>query len=179
MGRYCQICGRHRPNECFGGRGERRFTCKKCLQRPRKERAAILKREAAIREWEDVYEMLFQSNISKGNIERLRSLAGREDSETQRLAALVLEVGMVRPHKRRRVKFLRKERPDLLRRLVGIGAVDPWEWGEDLDLMFEEMLDGVCDEMNDARFGETVDLTWQDPEDENSYWPDLEWWEGE
>jgi predicted nucleic acid-binding Zn-ribbon protein len=36
MSHYCRICGRHRPNEKFSGKGHVTHVCKDCMQRKKK-----------------------------------------------------------------------------------------------------------------------------------------------
>jgi hypothetical protein len=68
MGRFCILCACIRPNEAFGGKGERARICRKCRSLPREKREA-LKHEHEIRGF------LEQSRISERNIARLRTLA--------------------------------------------------------------------------------------------------------
>jgi len=111
MGRTCRVCGSSRPNEKFGGRGLRRVICSDCRRLPKAEITKILATE-------EVYHFLEQSNISKKNIARLESLTSIEDESFQQLRGLVLEIAKAKPHKKRRWKFLRKEHPELLERVV-------------------------------------------------------------
>ena len=80
-----------------------------------------MKIPAAIRDKADrldeIRGFLTQSNISARNLKRLRELVNSSDQEIADLAKFVLEIGMVHPHKRRRIKFLARERRDLLNRL--------------------------------------------------------------
>lgn len=41
MGQYCRICGRHRPNEKFSGKGHNIHVCKDCMQLPKEKRQFI------------------------------------------------------------------------------------------------------------------------------------------
>jgi hypothetical protein len=53
------------------------------------------------------------SNISRKNIARLEILVQHATSEVKDLAPLILEVARVKPHKRRRWKFLAQNHSDL------------------------------------------------------------------
>ena len=119
MGRTCRICGRSRPNEQFGGKGERASTCSKCRQRPKDERRLILATE-------EVHGFLNQSRISDKNIKRLGELAGIDDAAFQSLRSLVLQIATIRPGKRRRWKVLRLQHLDLFEQIVDCGHFDDW-----------------------------------------------------
>jgi hypothetical protein len=110
MGHYCRICGRMRASEKFSGRGHRAHICKDCQRLPLEERDRILCGD-------ELYGFLDQSHISQKNIERLGILTRHADPDVRRLAVLVLEVARVKPHKRRRLKFLAQNYPSLLLRL--------------------------------------------------------------
>ena len=116
MGHYCNICGRSRPNEKFTGKGHRNHICKDCAKMPKEE-------QEAIEHEEEIFNYLQQSNISPKNISRLKKLADSGDSKIAELAGIVLEVAQVKPHKKRRLKILAKERRDLLRKLEETGLI--------------------------------------------------------
>lgn len=63
---------------------------------------------------------LTQSNISGKNLKRLGILPESADEEVAQLAEVVREVAGIRPHKRRRLKFLAKEHRNLLVRLEAL-----------------------------------------------------------
>ena len=111
MGHYCWVCGRTRANERFSGKGHARHICKDCARLPREERDRL---QALI----DIERFLHQSNISAGNIARLKRLCGSPSEEVRRKAALVLEVAEAKPGKRRRWGFLARSNPALLDRLM-------------------------------------------------------------
>jgi len=117
MGHYCRICCCYRPNEQFSANGHRTRVCKRCSRRPKEERQAIEERD-------EIYSFLDQSNISEKNLARLEVLATSPNSEIARLGKLDLEIGKVYPHKRNRLRFLSRERKDLLLRLEAIGFID-------------------------------------------------------
>ena len=116
MGHYCRICGRVRPNEKFSGKGHKTYVCKDCAKLPREEREAF-------EFTEEISGFLRQSNISKKNIVHLRVLSRFKNEAVAKLAAVVLEVALVKPHRRRRLKMLARERPDLLERLEKTGLI--------------------------------------------------------
>ena len=82
-----------------------------------------------IEQLDELYGFLDQSNISNRNIERLTTLTQATDLEVRELASLLLEIGRIHPRKRRRLKFLARQRRDLLNRMK---AVLGQEWFEDL-----------------------------------------------
>lgn len=110
MGRFCRICGRSRPNENFSGKGHRQCICKKCQKKPKEEVALIETKEELLGYWE-------QSNISSLNIARLKKLTQFPNEDVQKLAHLTLAVAAVKPHKRRRMKWLRQNKRDLYLRV--------------------------------------------------------------
>ena len=63
------------------------------------------------------FQFLSQSNISKKNVGRLTELARSENKEVADLAQIVLEVGKVKPHKRKRLAFLAINYRELLEKL--------------------------------------------------------------
>lgn len=64
-----------------------------------------------------------QSNISAKNIQRLETLTYSELPVIADLASLVLAVARVKPHKRRRFKFLATRHRDLLNELIRSGLI--------------------------------------------------------
>ena len=64
-----------------------------------------------------------QSHISKKNLARLNILAESENMKISELAGIVLEVAKVKPHKKRRLKVLARERRDLLEKLRETGLI--------------------------------------------------------
>lgn len=116
MAHYCRICGRHRANEKFSGKGHQIHVCKDCMRLPREERQAI-------EEEQEIWGFLSQSNISKKNLSRLKKLAASPNEEIAGMARLVLEVGRVHPQRKGRLRFLARERRDLLDRLEETGLI--------------------------------------------------------
>jgi len=126
LGRYCILCSRIRPNEAFGGKGERARVCRKCRRMPRE------KRDTQLRERE-ILGFLEQSHISPKNLARLQALRRSENPRIAVLACLVLEVGAVTPYRRRRIRTLARERRDVLKRMEELGLIMPPPPPEDMD----------------------------------------------
>ncbi len=126
MGRFCILCARIRPNEAFGGKGERARICRKCRSLPREKRET-LKHEQEVRGF------LEQSRISEKNIARLRTLPRSGDPRIAELVCLVLEVAVVAPYRRRRIRTLARLRRDVLKRMEEVGLIPPLPAGEDAD----------------------------------------------
>jgi hypothetical protein len=131
MGHYCRICGRRRPNEQFSGKGHKIHVCKRCQRLPKTQRRAIEDRD-------EIFGFMEQSHISRKNVARLEKLAKSEEPRVACLAAIVLEVARVTPYKRRRLKILAREHPDLLRKLDETGLVFAYPWHLGGDPVFEE-----------------------------------------
>lgn len=110
MGKFCRICSQSRPNESFSGKGHRKCICKKCQQKPREEIASIVTKDELLRYWK-------QSNISALNIARLKKLIRFPNEDIQTLAHLTLAVAAAKPHKRRRMKWLKQNNWDLYLRV--------------------------------------------------------------
>jgi hypothetical protein len=117
MPHFCRICGRYRPNEKFSGRGHKMHVCQDCMRRPKAERQAA-------EDEEEIYGFLSQSNISSQNLGRLETLAASGNQEIAHLARLVLEVGRAHPLKKGRLRFLQRERRDLIEQLEATGLLE-------------------------------------------------------
>ena len=115
-GHYCRICRRTRPNEKFSGKGHRNHICKDCVRKPKSDIDEIDQKQ-------EIFGYLQQSNISKKNINRLSILAASDNSKIAELAEIVLDVAKVKPHKKRRLKMLARERRDLLAKLEETGLI--------------------------------------------------------
>lgn len=123
MGHFCRICETVRPNEAFSANGHKRHVCKRCMPL-----AAEFDAD------EEVRNFLEQSHISAKNIARLRQIAASADSKRAEWAAVILEVALVTPYKRRRLKRLAREHRDLFAKLVRCGLVEEYSRiGEPLD----------------------------------------------
>lgn len=121
MGHWCRICRRTKPNEKFSGKGHKNHICKECSQKPTEE---IDETDQS----EEIFDYLKQSNISKKNITRLKKLACSENQKIEELASIVLEVALIKPHKRQRLKFLAKENRELLLKLESSGLIMTHHW---------------------------------------------------
>ena len=76
-----------------------------------------------IEQEDEIFGFLKQSHISEKNVARLETLASSENHRIGELATIVLEVAQVKPHKKRRLKVLAKERRDLLEKLEETGLI--------------------------------------------------------
>ena len=123
MGHFCRICKRERPNEQFSGKGHKIHVCKRCHAKPKTERRDI-------EDQDDIFHFLKQSHISEKNVVRLRKLVKSNNPQVASLAEIVLEVARVKPYKTRRLKFLAKKHPELLRKLQDTGLIfaHSWDW---------------------------------------------------
>src|SRR5262249_44509931 len=119
MGHYCRICGRTRANEKFSGKGHKIHVCKTCMQMPVEQRRHI-------EETQEICGFLAQSHIYNKNLARLEVLTASPDEEIARMARIVLEIGTVRPYKKKRSRFLIRERRDLFVALCETGR-GPWQ----------------------------------------------------
>ena len=116
MGHYCRICGRQRPNEKFSGKGHKNHICKDCAKLPKEE---IDETD----QMDEIFKYLQQSSISLKNIGRLTKLANSPNAEIAEHAAIVLEIGKVKPHKNGRLKLLARKHRDLLHKLEETGLI--------------------------------------------------------
>jgi len=154
MGHYCRICGRQRPNEQFSGKGHRIHVCKRCQAKPKSERQAI-------ENVDEIFGFMRQSHISEKNVVRLEQMVKSENPHVARLAAIVLRVARVKPYRTRRLKFLARTHPEVLRELEDTGLVlshgRDWETAE---LSGKENPEGT--EISLGEDSETTDLPVQD-----------------
>ncbi len=122
LGRFCDVCGRARPNEHYGGRGQRARICRACRRQPVEIRTrALLTAE--------ILDFLDQSNISSKNLKRLTAIEAEATEEVSILATLVRRIAEVMPLKRKRWKRLKQQHPQLLDLALVAGLLD----SEDLD----------------------------------------------
>ena len=151
MGHYCRICARERPNEQFSGKGHKVHVCKRCNAKPKSERQAI-------QDTESIFAFMQQSHISEKNVAHLKTMTKSEDSRVASLAAVVLKVAEVKPYKTRRLKFLAKMHPGILRDLEETGLIlaraRDWESSEIFTL---DAADSLAPSMEDP-FYECGDL---------------------
>lgn len=115
-GHYCRICGSNKPNEAFNGKGHRTHVCRACSCKPKNELDSIEQKD-------EIFHFLEQSHISKKNTVRLNHLLESSDKEVAYLAGIVLEVAIVKPYKKKRLKVLARERRDLLEKLDETGLI--------------------------------------------------------
>jgi hypothetical protein len=121
MSHWCRICGITKSNEKFSGKGHGTHVCKSCQALAKGERDAIEQRD-------EIFGYLKQSHISPKNVARLRQLSLSQNNRTAELAQVALDVALVRPFKRRRLKFLAAANPELMARLEDTGLVHAQGW---------------------------------------------------
>ena len=133
MGHYCWMCNRSRSNESFSGGGHRDHVCRACARLPAAKKVEIM----ALR---DIDGFLEQSNFSKGNLRKLRTLCESPNTEVQCLARLALDIALVAPRRRKRFGLLKRRQPELWARAVEAGLVHDYsdDNGPALD-EFEQM----------------------------------------
>lgn len=68
----------------------------------------------------------FQSNLSEKNRKNLEGLGDHPESEIRDPAAVLHQVALVHPRRRRRLKRLRGEHPELWGRLAALGLLEEW-----------------------------------------------------
>ena len=86
---------------------------------------------------------MFQSNISKKNISRLKILAQSDNQKVRDKALLVLEVAKVKPHKKKRIRFLARHHRELLKKLGESDLIFDFLYG------YDEMTDDSIEETDD------------------------------
>lgn len=149
MGHTCHVCGKTRPNEAFSARGHRIHVCNKCRSYTKTQEYQLARTR------DEIYNYLYQKNISKKNQKRLAELCQSTSTDVAERAQLVLEVSWIRSHKRKRIGMLRAKYPDLYRRLIDAGLVP-------LDDVEEDAWDEFFPDDND----EEDDFDWDLPIDE-------------
>ena len=123
MGHWCRICGATKSNESFSGKGHKNHICEECSRKPKEEIEKI-------DHLEEIFNFMDQSYISKKNKIRLKELVNSENNKISELAKLVLEVAMIKPTKKGRIKLLTKENRQLLFKLEEEGLVPMrYYWG--------------------------------------------------
>ena len=129
MAHYCRICGNHKPNEKFSGKGHRTHICKQCSMLPAIERDHVDHSNEIFGYWN-------QKNISKKNLVRLKIMSESKDPEISKLAAVVLVVAEQYPAKRKRISRIAKENTELISRLEKVNLIHEWvyrDYGESLE----------------------------------------------
>jgi hypothetical protein len=143
MGRYCNVCHRQRPNEKFGGRGQRARICNHCRKLPKLELHRIL----AI---DEMCGFLSQSNISLKNQKRLQELAKSEDNQVGEMALLIFSIAQIRPFKKKRWPTIRQVAKHLYDQAIELGVLDEDCFDEHPEGRFDcqdsEDIDDDCDE---------------------------------
>ncbi len=121
MGHWCRICRNIKPNEKFSGKGHKNHICRDCSRKPKEEIEEIEHKD-------EIFNYLKQSNISKKNISRLQNLVCSHNKQVAEMAEIVLEIALIKPHKKRRLKFLAKENRELLSKLEKTGLIMAHRW---------------------------------------------------
>jgi len=81
----------------------------------------------------EILRFLEQSHVSDKNLAQLRALASSQDSRVANLAAVVLDVSVATPYRRRRFRILARQRRDLLKRMEKWGLILPAASLDDTD----------------------------------------------
>lgn len=135
MGQWCWCCGNILPNEKFSGKGHRRHICRECARMPADKRLAS-------EQHREISGFLEQSNISEKNKKQLKALTASADPKIAEQAQILLEVALFQSHKRRRLKNLAMNRPELLRKLGESGLIswidNRWDFEVDPDNEYYE-----------------------------------------
>jgi hypothetical protein len=111
MGKHCQVCHKVQSNEHFSGHGLRKSICNTCQKVPEDKQNLLKAKEEIIGYWN-------QNTISEANIKRLEKLKNSPFENIQKLAHLTVEVAVLKPHKARRMPWLRKHHRDLFMRVM-------------------------------------------------------------
>jgi hypothetical protein len=77
-------------NEKFSGKGHKNHICKDCAQKPKEEIDSIDQER-------EIFRYLQESHVSGKNLLRLEQLAKSPNPRIAELAAIVLEVGRIKP----------------------------------------------------------------------------------
>ena len=134
MPHYCRICQRSRSNESFSGKGHRTHVCRKCQKLPKEQREAIEVRD-------ELSNYLSQSHISDKNLQRLGQMELHPVPKLAALAQLLRKVAMATPFKRKRLRKLAADYPELLTALLASGLALP-DYYFDTGCIREEYIDG-------------------------------------
>lgn len=81
---------------------------------------------------DEIFGFMEQSHISDRNVARLRTLTVSPNPQVAQLAALVLEVALVKPYKKRRLKVLAQTRKDLIEKLRQAGLIADWDFDDEM-----------------------------------------------
>ena len=101
----CKVCNKTRCISYFKGEWRAKGICHDCVNAmPARRRWRAI---------ESVSRYLEQRNISERNIAHVEEMCEHEDAEVSNMAKFVLEVARVKPHRRRRLRFLAEHHPHL------------------------------------------------------------------
>lgn len=145
------MCGRHRANERFSGKGHARHLCKDCSRKPKAERERIRTLLNLGRLWE-------QGNISAQNIAWLESLADLPDEAIRARSNLLLRVARITPRRRKRLGYLARREPELYRELCEQGLAWPIDFeAEELDeqCLEQQLANAASPMMADGEWNES------------------------
>ncbi|GIW99937.1 MAG: hypothetical protein KatS3mg111_3270 [Pirellulaceae bacterium] len=95
---------------------------------------------------------LDQKNISQKNISRLKKIEAGAPAEIATLAAIVREIARIAPGRRKRLRILRRQRPDLLNRAVGLELLPPPHEPSVPEQSYDELM--LWDEFGNRRLGD-------------------------
>src|SRR5215470_17003220 len=77
---------------------------------------------------DDIFGFMRRSHISEKNVARLERMVKSENPHVASLAAIVLKVARLKPHRRRRLTFLAQRHPELMQELEDAGLVPAQSW---------------------------------------------------
>lgn len=89
----------------------------------------------------DISDYLQQINISKKNQTRLAELSTSTNPKIAEQTQVVVEVSRIQSHKKKRLRTVRKNHPDVYARLIHAGLLFPDDWYEiasSAELFYEE-----------------------------------------
>ena len=127
--------------------------CGRCEARPKAEN---IKWKAISEARETLFGFLLQRNISERNVSTAKLLFEIDDLDLREFVELVLDIARLKPHKRRRWKWLHEHCPEILDRvranpnfdwLVDLASVDG-AWPDDLD-QFDDHVQTELQKMDD------------------------------
>lgn len=124
--RYCRLCGCHRAQHHFSGKGRKKHVCRDCMKLPpqeRSDRLAMLEVEGFV--WR-------QRNISAGNILRLKELIDSSIPVLSDLASVVLQIASVAPGRRGRLAKIQGAHLLLWKRMLAVNLVPRDDEGDDV-----------------------------------------------
>ena len=130
-GWYCHICKMFRPNEAFSGKGRVVHICQRCKKRPKHEIQEIIA-------FDDLHSIFRQKNISEKKLRKIENIITIfESNEIRKLAEVILKIGRIHPYKRKRLRFLKLNHPDLWAQMVEVDLIFPDEIPESDSELYE------------------------------------------